>query len=520
MMHGIFHRARAVWQSFAAKLALLLAIFGAVPIVLYTQFESADTEKNTLLHRSVQEEGRLIAEALKPLLERFQGRSADRLGDALIQIGGARINVKLLFQPKGVVGPDSFFYIAASPAVPAEYLEKERADLVHAGILEKLKDTCTGDRQLAARYTNPAGEEEILSSITPVNLRSGCWIVVTSHATAEFLSSSFGRPYWKTPEVRIAATIYMLLAIVVLSLFGDVWRNLRRFERLARDIRTERARGESFRVLNRIPELDRVAEEFDRLVDALRQSAETIRQIAEENAHALKAPLAVIAQSIEPLRRLVPDGDGRARRAIELIERSTARLDALVSVTRRMERTTAELIDPPRGIVDLSALLKGMVEDYRDTTRVRDFVLSAEIEPDIRVRGGEDLFETVVENLIENALGFSPPGGVIAVALRAQGPSVALTVEDQGPGVPPEYLGRIFDRHFSYRPAPHCGGGKGGGGESAAESLVVGVGAPGGNFGIGLWIVRRNVEAIGGTVATHNKNDGGLKVTITLPCAG
>lgn len=512
-MHDIFRRARALWQSFAAKLTLLLAIFGAVPIVLYTQFETADADKNALLHRSVQEEGRLIAEALKPLLERFQGRSADRLSDALTQIGGARINVKLLFQPKGVAGPDSFFYIAASPAVPAEYLEKERADLVHAGILEKLKDTCTGNRPLALRYTNPAGAEEILSSITPVNLRSGCWIVITSHATAEFLSSSFGRPYWKTPEVRIAATIYILLAIVVLSLFGDVWRNLRRFERLAHDIRTERTHGESFRALNRIPELDRVAGEFDQLVDALRQSAETIRQIAEENAHALKAPLAVIAQSIEPLRRCVPAGDGRTRRAIELIERSIARLDALVSVTRRLERTTAELIDPPRGVVDLSLLLQGMLEDYRDTTRARGFVMSTDIEPDIRVRGGEDLFETVVENLIENALSFSPPGGVIAVALHAQGPSAALAVEDQGPGVPPENLGRIFERYFSYRPAPPGGGGEGGGSESAAS-------APGGNFGIGLWIVRRNVEAVGGTVATHNKGDGGLKVTITLPYAG
>jgi len=504
-MDELFRRVRAAWQSFAAKLVLLLAIFGAVPVVLYAQFESADAEKTALLRRSVQEEGRLIAEALKPLLERFQGRAAERLGEALVQVGGVRINVKLLFQPKGVVGSDRFFYIAASPVVPAEYLEKERADLVHAGILEKLKDTCTGDRQLAVRYTNPAGTEEILSSVTPVNLRSGCWIIITSHSTAEFLSSSLGRPYWKTPEVRIAATIYLLLALVVLSLFGSIWRNLRRFERLARDIRTERAGGESFRALNRIPELDPVAGEFDRLVGTLRQSAETIRQIAEENAHALKAPLAVIAQSVEPLRRSVPEGDGRARRAVELIERSTMRLDALVSLARRMERTTAELIDPPRGVVNLSALLEGMLEDYRETTRARGFVLNASIEPGIRVRGGEDLFETVAENLIENALGFSPPGGMIAVTLRAQGPSAVLIVEDEGSGVPPEYLEQIFERYFSYRPAQS--------GENAA-------GNPGGNFGIGLWIVRRNVEAVGGTVASRNKDTGGLKVTIALPRAG
>lgn len=108
---------------------------------------------------------------------------------------------------------------------------------------------------------------------------------------------------------------------------------------------------------------------------------------------------------------------------------------------------------------------------------------------------------------------FRRRGGVIAVALRAQGPSAALTVEDQGPGVPPEYLGRIFERYFSYRPAPPGGDDSDNSGENPA-------GTPGGNFGIGLWIVRRNVEAVGGTVATHNKGDGGLKVTITLPYAG
>lgn len=501
-MTKIFRHIFALWQSFAAKLVLLLVIFVAVPMALYGQFHAADADKNALLYRSVQEEGRLIAESLRSLLESFQAKSAGKLGDALARIGGERINVKLLFRPAGVVGPDSFFYMAASPPLSTDHLEKEREDLLNAGILEKLRDTCEGNRPLAVRYTNPAGAEEILTSITPTNLRSGCWIVITSHATEEFVSSSIGRPYWKTPEVRIAATIYLLLAVIVLSLFLDVWRSLRRFEKLARAIRTERVEGQSFRALNRIPELDRVAEEFDRLVHALRESAQTIRQAAEENAHALKVPLAVISQSIEPLKRTLNMNDGRGRRAVELIERSVARLDALVSAARRMEQATAELIDPPHQLIDLSGLIKGMLDAYRETMAARGLILRAEIQPDIGAWGGEDLFEVVVENLVENAISFSPKGGELAVTLNACGSGVVLMVEDQGPGVPHAYLDRIFERYFSHRPTP------GADGQPGQDRS---------NFGIGLWIVRRNVEAVGGSVAARNQEAGGLLVTVTLP---
>jgi two-component system sensor histidine kinase ChvG len=501
-MAETFRHLLALWQSFAAKLALLLVIFVAVPIVLYGQFHAADADKNTLLYRSVQEEGRLIAESLRPMLESFQAKSAVKLGDVLARIGGERINVKLLFRPAGVVGPNSFFYMAASPPLSTDYLEKEREDLLNAGILEKLRDTCEGNRPLAVRYTNPAGAEEILTSITPTNLKSGCWIVITSHATEEFVSSSIGQPYWKTPEVRLAAAIYLLLAVIVLSLFLDIWRSLRRFEKLARAIRTERVEGQSFQALNRIPELDRVAEEFDRLVHALRESAQSIHQAAEENAHALKAPLAVIAQSIEPLKRTVGTSDGRGQRAVELIERSVARLDALVSAARRMEQTTAELIDPPHQLVDLSALIKGMLDAYRDTMAARGLMLRAEIQPDIGALGSEDLFEGVIENLLENAISFSPANGEIVVTLSARGSAVVLTVEDQGPGVPHIYLDRIFERYFSHRPVPSAD-------EQPGQSRS--------NFGIGLWIVHRNVEAVGGCVAARNKEAGGLLVTVTLP---
>ncbi len=500
---GGWRRAGTLWRSFATKLALLIAILVTVPVVLYAQFRSADQERTELLQRSVQEEGRLIATSLEPILREFRGETADDIGDRLAAIGGPDINVKLLFRPS--VSPQNdagggVFYIAANPPVTSDYIERDRAELMATGIFDAVPQTCAGGEPLARRYTNPDGAEEVLTSVTPLNLDNGCWIIVTSNASATFVGSSLGQPYWKTPEAQIAFAMYLLLVVLVVSLFADIWRNVRRFGAVARAIRVRRADNPSFRARNHIPELDWVAEEFDRLVRVLNESADSIRQAAEENAHALKAPLAVISQSIEPLKTAVPTENERARRAVMLIEHSVARLDATVSATRRMEQATAELIDPPREPVDLSALLIGMLRAHRETMESHRLHLEATVEDGIPVRGSEELFETVIDNLFENAISFAPANSKIAVALSEANGSAQLIVADEGPGVPDSELERIFERYYSRRD------------EAQARA--------GANFGIGLWIVRRNVEAVGGSVAARNREGGGLELTVKLPITG
>ncbi|MGH2930466.1 MAG: S41 family peptidase, partial [Solirubrobacteraceae bacterium] len=133
------------------------------------------------------------------------------------------------------------------------------------------------------------------------------------------------------PEVRFAGVIYLAMAVFVVWLFIDGWRSLRGFEGLAKSIRGRRDEAETFTALNRVPELDGVAGAFDRMVGALRDSAEMMRYIAEDNAHAFKTPIAVIAQSIEPLKRAVLSDDRRSARAVQMIEQSVERLDTLVS---------------------------------------------------------------------------------------------------------------------------------------------------------------------------------------------
>ena len=490
---------RTLWRSLAAKLVLLLLIFMLVPVIVYDRFRAADEEKNQLLARSIQEEGRLIAVGLSPVFMQFHSGSATALAETLARFAQGRGNVKLLYRPNAEEHSDNFYYIAASPPARVEYLNSELAEMSKYGILEKLKDTCDGNRPLFTRYTNPAGSEEILTSITPMTLENGCWAVITSNVKAEFVTSSFARPYWQTGAVRFATAIYALMAVVVIALFASVWRNLRRFEGLARVIRTDQSSNVSFADNNHVPELAGVAQEFDGLVKTLHASSKAIREAAEENAHALKAPLAVISQSLEPLKRAVGPEEARARRSVDLIERSVNKLDALVSAARRMDEAAAASIDASYEKIDFSALLNDILAALAEWPRARALTLMQRIEPGIAVWGNEDMLESVIENVVENAISVSPSGGLVTVTLKREGEEAILTVEDQGSGVDPENLERIFERYFSQRPAD---------GENEES-----------HFGIGLWIVRRNVEAMGGSVTAENLDAGGLRITVRLHVA-
>ncbi|WP_366554324.1 sensor histidine kinase [Aquibaculum sediminis] len=497
-----------IWRSLGAKFFVILVIFVAVPVVLYGPFRLADKERNTLLLQSVQQQGWLIGHSLKPYLERFQGTDAAVLQETIADLGQQGVKVRLLLRPLEAAGSSSFFLVASTDQLGTDEMEQELEQLIETDVLVTLEETCQGQQPLATRYVSPDGEEEVLTSITPVNGPRGCWAVVTAHPTSDLLSATLGQPYWQLPEVRLAAAIYLLMAVVVILLFLGFWVSLRRFAGLAERIRARSVvDGASFAKLNRMPELAGVAEEFDRMVATLEDSSREIRYAAEENAHALKAPLAVISQSVELLRRAVSPEHERGQRALHLVEQSVARLDGLVAAARRMEETVAELMNPPRERIDLSALLGQLIAPYaigapgNATVRV-----VSHLEPGVEILASDELVETVVENLLDNAVSFSPPGGEVRITLVREGNKAVLSVEDRGPGVVDDDVERIFERNYTKRP------------RSASDGEL---GHPGGiklpNFGIGLWVVRRNIEAIGGSVRAANREGGGLRVRAEMP---
>jgi two-component system sensor histidine kinase ChvG len=294
-----------LFRSLISKLAFLIVVFLTVPIIVYTQFQQADSDKRQLLLDSVREQGRLLAEGLRPTLEREDPSPLLALPEEIVRLVTPHTGVKVLFRPKGAQGAETFFLVAVEPAVPPAELEAERDRMLQRGVLDNLGSTCEGKLPVALRHSRPQGEE-LLTSITPITTSAGCWAVVTAHSSGAFLGTSIGQPYWQTFEVRIAAESYLIMAAITISVVFGIWHSLTRFGRLARKIRTGTAPTESFEAQNRVPELAVVAGEFDRMTQSLQSSADDLRRAAEDNAHAFKTPIAIIRQSLEPLDRHHP----------------------------------------------------------------------------------------------------------------------------------------------------------------------------------------------------------------------
>lgn len=494
---------RRFCRSLVTKLILLLFVFLAMPAALYIEFQKADAQQQALLLESLREQGRLIAENLKPLLQQQDPLPLAALPEAVARLATPQTGVKVLFLPRDESGVEGFFFVAAEPPVPPATLEEERQRLIERGVLDKLVETCEGNAPIAVRHRSPEGQEELLTSISPVTTASGCWVVVTAHASGAFLGTSIGQPYWKTWEVQLAAIIYVGIALLTIGIFFGIWRNLMRFRNHARGISVGKAPAEGFTSANRVPELSVVAEELDRMTRSLQESADDIRRASEDNAHAFKTPIAITRQSLEPLRRIVPEDNHRGRRALEVIEKSLDRLDHLVSSSRQLDETVAELLDPPRELVDLSRLASRLLSSYQESAVSRNLRIRADLQQGVTVRASEDLLETVLENVIDNAISVSQAGGDIQVDLKIYGRQAVLSVRDRGPGVPAQHLERIFERYVSLRDED--------GGEQPAGASQ--------HRGIGLWIVRRNLEAVGGGVRAENAPGGGLRVIVRLPLA-
>jgi two-component system sensor histidine kinase ChvG len=186
---------------------------------------------------------------------------------------------------------------------------------------------------------------------------------------------------------------------------------------------------------------------------------------------------------------------------VQAIEQAVDRLRILVEAARRLDVAAADLMKAELHKVDLAALAAKMAEAYSRTYVGDRIIVKAAASEPIFVEATEESLETVIENLLDNAVGFSPKGGAVTLRVTAHSGLVTLIVEDEGPGVAPDKLPQIFQRNFSYRPHQ----------VNSGEML--------GHFGVGLAMVRRNIELLGGSVGAENIEGAGLRVTLQLPAA-
>ena len=163
-------------------------------------------------------------------------------------------------------------------------------------------------------------------------------------------------------------------------------------------------------------------------------------------------------------------------------------MERLISGMREIGEIDARLETEAASPVDLSALL---AEHAGPGIELR-----SPIHPVI-VNASPERLSQVFQNLLDNARGFSPPGGTITVTLEASEGTATVRIKDQGLGIPEDHLDKIFDRFFTYRPGePH---------------------ARDGHTGLGLAIAKAIVEGYGGTITAGNRPEGGAWLEVRLP---
>jgi two-component system sensor histidine kinase ChvG len=407
-----------------------------------------------------------------------------------------------MLRPSAPGAGGKFYYLAASPLVASEDLDTELDRLDSHGILDRLTGSCSDDTPIDIQYRRQGGKDDILTSLIPIQTRWGCWALVSSHTTAEYLYTSIARPFWATPDVRIASLIYLLGALIAVLVVTGVSRSLRHFRYVATEIRQGRQSQFTFATRDVPLELASAAADFDALALDLRKIAHDIRQTAEDNAHSFKAPVATIEASLETARRGLQPDDDRAARAITLIAASIGRLKALISAAQCLDNVTASLIEAPRERIDVTGVINTVLHRAQDLLTEREIRVISNLHEKAYVTASEDILMETIENVFDNAISFSPRLSVVAVTLIKSRDVIDLRIDDQGPGIDVSKIGRIFDRYFSLRvgiddeldkPVPHAG--------------------------LGLWIARRNLEALGGGITATNLPGAGLSVRMILPAS-
>jgi two-component system sensor histidine kinase ChvG len=229
------------------------------------------------------------------------------------------------------------------------------------------------------------------------------------------------------------------------------------------------------------------------MTDALYSRIEAIESFAADVAHELKNPLTSMRSAVETLP--LAKTDASRARLLNVIEHDVKRLDRLISDISDASRLDAELQRRETGAVDLKRLLTTVVTIANEVRHDDGVTVSLKFEgsPAAFVMPGHDSrLGQVVDNLIDNARSFSPPGGNVRITCRRLKQEIEITVDDDGPGVRAEALEKIFQRFYTDR--PHQGFGQ--------------------NSGLGLSISKQIVEAHDGRLWVENRlgapeRDGG-----------
>jgi two-component system OmpR family sensor kinase len=238
-------------------------------------------------------------------------------------------------------------------------------------------------------------------------------------------------------------------------------------------------------------ELADLGREFDRMAHQITTLMAAQRHLLHDVSHELRSPMARLQAAIG-LARQQPE---KIDTSLDRIELEAGRLDELVGEVLTLSRLEAGVTNSVKEEIDLTELLDSVIEDARFEASAKNVAVNYLESHDIRINADAELIHRALENILRNAVKYTPPGLSIQVEIdfSLDGRQVSLSISDQGPGVADEQLTSVFEPFF----------------RGSGNSQI--------GFGLGLAIARRAVEVHGGSITVRNKPEGGFQIELILP---
>jgi two-component system sensor histidine kinase BaeS len=242
-------------------------------------------------------------------------------------------------------------------------------------------------------------------------------------------------------------------------------------------------------------ELGRLAEDFNRLAEALARNEELRRRFMADVSHELRTPIAVLRAGLEALEDGVRP---LTRESVASLHGEVAALGKLVEDLYQLALADVGALAYRKESVEVAEVLEQATEPFASRFAERGLSVQKQFTSGLKVMADADRLAQAFRNLLENSARYTDAGGKVRVTARRNGSGVKIDFEDSAPAVPSDALPHLFERFYRVE-----------GSRSRAN----------GGAGLGLSIVRSVVEAHGGAIEAGASPLGGVRVTITLPVA-
>ncbi len=381
---------------------------------------------------------------------------------------------------------------------------KERRERLRRNLPQDVSRALLGDPVIGEQY-NAAGDLIVAVSVPVRRVNSVVGVVTLESNDIQAILDGERRALG---PIILLAIITSLLTSLALTLF--IALPVRRLARAAEIVRRSSENRDAIPDLSgRRDEIGDLSVVLRDMTGGLHDRIDDIANFAADVAHEIKNPLTSLRSATETFEHA--KNDSQREKLLAIIQNDVGRIDRLITDISKASRMDAELARDQGGPIEIEKMLADMADFYMQTRKegaahVR-YIGSDNPAPEaIMVRGSDMALGQVIRNLVDNALTFSPKGGEVRLRVRGAGEENAgmaiITVDDDGPGMPPDNVETIFERFYTQRPKGT---------------------AFGSHSGLGLAICRQIIRAHRGSIKAENRivpgteRVSGAKFTVSLP---